>query len=104
MWRLTTPSSRFPRYPILSVAWVVTAGSGVRQLLADVFDAAQLDMIEAAFEGSISVIQIGYTYGASKEELEAAVTFGRKHNELRARLRAILNNIIEHKGFFVPGE
>jgi hypothetical protein len=55
------------------------------RLMSDVFDAGQLEMIEAAFEGF--------------DRLASYVT---RYPDLHDRLRAIMENIVVNKGTFVP--
>lgn len=67
--------------------------------LADHFEKRQLAQIEAAFEGKISG---GYGDRISLEEAAPAFAFYRQHREERSRLVAILTNIIDNNGEFVP--
>lgn len=63
--------------------------------LSDSFDRFELSIIENAFE-SWNTLMVGGQVDAD------ARAFGRKFEDPRKRLRAILRNIIENKGEFVP--
>lgn len=77
--------------------------------LGGIFDPAQLDMIETAFEMDS---YMKYPKGLDVDD-ESAVTafndlinktieFGRKHDDDKARLIAIMENVVANKGTFVP--
>jgi len=69
-------------------------GQNVRGHLSQYFEREQLGFIEAAFERCGSF--------ASTGDPSTAVAFGRKHRTDRARLIAILRNIIANNGTFCP--
>lgn len=64
--------------------------------LDEAFSREQLDMIESAFEG----IRVGCN--ASDEMKDKAKRFARVALSMRARVQAIMENIISSEGVFVP--
>lgn len=63
------------------------------------FEPKQLGLIEAAFE--MSNVQASIK-NCTLDEVRSAIKFGRKHQKSHDRMVAILNNIIENDGEFVP--
>lgn len=79
----------------------INAGrAATRRGLEAVFDRRCMALMESAFEGldmrrpADGVI----TYG----DVARAVRFGRRHPDRRAKLRAVMLNVIAHAGRFVP--
>ena len=72
--------------------------------LLDVFDREQLDLIEIAFEVSDYVVRSFVSYPTPDEALiHKAVQFGDNYPyHPTDRMRAIMNNIIDNNGHFVP--
>lgn len=68
-----------------------------RQGLADAFDEDELNLIESAFElANFGRGQCGW------ESAIDAIRFGRARPRKRDRLLAIMHNIVDNKGTFVP--
>jgi hypothetical protein len=79
--------------------------SGAWKLLKDVFTSKQLLMIEYAFEGRFGGDRVGedcFKDELSFPEEKECVEFGRNYVNSRPRLIAIMKNIIENKGEFIP--
>ena len=77
--------------------------SAMRNYLSDWFADDQLSMIEAAFEGRF----IDWSAGDSglheySPEIRQAIAFTRRTTSPTARIKKIMNNIIENKGTFKP--
>lgn len=72
-------------------------GDGARAYLEAHFSMDQLDLIESAFEKWTDEDRFGYGYNKLK-----AGKFGEKYRYPRARMIAIMNNIIDNNGTFVP--
>lgn len=79
-----------------AVEMPVTFGRSVTaEALSDIFSNTQMDLIEAAFEVTSEY--------AIFDGVQDAIAFGQRFNtNPRLRLRRIMQNIIEHKGVFVP--
>lgn len=67
-------------------------------LLKDVWDEEQLDLIEAAFEGDPTLL----ASDVDRDLIDEAVVFGGNYDTRKDRLAAIMENIIENNGVFVP--
>lgn len=63
--------------------------------LTTVFSQRQLNLIEAAYEGG----RLDYDNSSLER---SAVAFGEKYRDRKARMRAIMQNIVENQGKFVP--
>lgn len=105
-------------YPVSDedgVQWTVMAN--VRPMLEPVFGALQLRLIEIAFEGSMSATSVFRNFiasdlqeyaelplGQGEDWEERALAFGNKFARYDSvgRLEAILQNIIDNKGIFIP--
>lgn len=80
-------------------------GSKVVDLLS-IFTPKQLLLIESAFEGydhgadRVAEDVFGYRDGLSLQEIEKVDNFYAKYSEDTNRLKAIMENIISHKGTF----
>jgi hypothetical protein len=75
----------------------------MRELLRKVFPSAQLTLIECAFEESNGFNDYGSDgYYAKPINKEKAKNFGNKFDNDEDRLKAIMGNIIKHKGTFKP--
>ena len=69
--------------------------SGIDDRLLEYFDNDQLRLIEIAFEK-------GTGRYAMQDNEQPAADFGRKYRSAKARMSAILTNIIDNNGTFVP--
>lgn len=71
--------------------------SVMRERLEEYFDEQQLDLIESAFEtsdmgdGTIDSVL-----------LDRAIQFGARYNDHTRRMKAIMQNVIDYRGTFVP--
>ena len=77
----------------------------IRSALSGLFDADQLDKIEWAFEGGVGLgaaLTYGHLRGLSEEARTRCESFALRYPYKQARLVAIMNNIIDNKGQFVP--
>ena len=74
------------------------SNSTMRDVLSRWFSRQQLDLIECAFE-MCSGFDLGKSSNASRETAE---TFGEGFSHPRARLVAIMQNIVDNKGLFRP--
>lgn len=74
-----------------------TDRGAVEDGLKDTFSERELDLIESAFE-----MIVGSMDGNIEYEQWDAVRFGKQYKSDRNRLIAIMNNIIENKGRFIP--
>jgi hypothetical protein len=74
----------------------------IREHLHDAFSEAQLDLIESAFEGANMSSGETPRVNASPNAIEAAIEFSQKHDDDKARLRAIMTNIVKNEGVFKP--
>ena len=73
----------------------------MREKLRQFFEPKQLAMIEAAFE--ISSAYVGKEGQDSDQGIHASIEFGRgSPQDSRARLTAIMQNIVDNKGEFRP--
>lgn len=68
--------------------------------LSETFSTRQRDLIEAAFEQQSVLGFVGIRTPNAYER--SAVRFGKRRTDSRARLRAIMRNIIANRGVFVP--
>lgn len=73
----------------------------------DYFDKIQLDLIEIAFEGqtyehSDTTLRCASSNGNAYKIILGAINFGRKHFNGNDRLKAIMQNIIDNDGTFLP--
>jgi hypothetical protein len=71
---------------------------GQDSLLEDLFSITQITMIEDAFEQT----ETGWYGNCSESKRLKAVEFGKRFDETEERLRAIMQNIIDNNGSFVP--
>ncbi len=71
----------------------------IRKRLNHHFGKEQLDLIEAAFE--VKYMNL-VNFGAIGIKAEKAINFGRKYTNSHNRMKAIMKNIIENKGTFIP--
>lgn len=82
---------------------VKVLGEDYHEYLNRFFDKPQMGMIEAAFEVKRNCKSSDW---CTEQELNEAVDFGESigmwQDSAEARLVAILNNIIENKGEFIP--
>ncbi len=65
--------------------------------LRTVFSVAQLRLIEQAFEQGG-----GFYSGRLTDQDEVAIKFGKRYSSDNERLTAIMQNIVAHKGWFIP--
>lgn len=72
----------------------------IMQRLSQVWDTTQLDMIEIAFETSHEAAYGRRSY--TRVVARRAAAFGAKHSYDVNRLHAIMKNIIENNGEFIP--
>lgn len=76
---------------------IVTCDNSVmRERLAEYFDDEQVDLIESAFETA----DMGDD--DNLEQIEDAIAFGQKHINPTRRMKAIMQNIVDHRGTFTP--
>ena len=68
--------------------------------LNSLFSYSQLRLIEIAFERGLGAFK-DYDYNLEPSTKRAA-QFGRKFKTEKSRLRAIMKNIVENKGTFIP--
>lgn len=68
-----------------------TNGADIRDVLVKYFPIEQLHDIEAAFE-------LEYIRGGTA----GAINFGKRYKNPKSRLKAIMLNIVENKGTFIP--
>jgi hypothetical protein len=73
----------------------------MREYLGGFFSDEQLVLIETAFEKFL-VDSLGTGLDEWSPEIHAAIAFGAKYSNAEKRLKSIMENIIEHKGTFVP--
>lgn len=73
----------------------------VQEALSDVFDAKQCCLIESAFEEEERGLPSRST-AAFRKEVERAIEFGSRYDCNDDRFEAIMTNIIENGGVFVP--
>ena len=75
------------------------SGEDVFKRLKSVFSLKQLYLIENAFE-------LGQGFSAQRSRWHtdylAAISFGKKYDRPKSRLRAIMKNIIANEGVFIP--
>ena len=69
----------------------------IHSLLQEIFPNQQAELIEAAFERSDN-----YGGNNSSENIIKAVDFGNNFDFPKERLIAIMQNIIDNRGFFIP--
>ena len=88
----------YPR-PDIEKAQVTTVRPSCAKKLTDAFTPADLELIETAFERN-------YAFAARGEyeckNARAAERFGERYENDRERLAAIMQNVIDHNGRFVP--
>lgn len=68
--------------------------------LSDVFDGRTMGLIETAYERQF--VREHDSVELTEEEIDEAVVFGADHKNSANRVIAIMQNIIDHKGKFVP--
>lgn len=86
--------ARAVRRPTITVGDLCTPG--LHRHLADLFGDRQLQLIEVAYEAN-------QDFATGKgEDSRLACLFGARHGDRTERLRAILQNVIDHDGEFVP--
>lgn len=79
--------------------WESDGQSGCHQFLKDVFSHKQLTLIESAFEGA----DMDYEGdGLSAREVKRVCAYYEKYPDDKARMRAIMTNIVENGGVFKP--
>jgi hypothetical protein len=86
-----------------SVSWIDLeydpGFSDIKDSLEDYFDGRELALIETAFEKwDVNGFDLGLTF----YEIEQAIDFGKKIKKSKDRLLAIMQNIVDHNGTFVP--
>lgn len=74
----------------------------IRARLGAFFGVRQLAMIESAYEMLDFRNSNGGHHATSYEDIEAAIEFGSNFSKDEDRLRAIMQNIVDHRGNFVP--
>lgn len=81
---------------------------GIHELLMGIFSSWQLDLIESAFEtspmGRFAVQARDARMGGSVDlsPAEKAISFGKRFRSNKDRLQAIMRNILDNGGQFVP--
>lgn len=81
---------------------VVTCDTAVmRSRLSEYFDPLQVDLIESAFEKS-DMVDPDEGDAETEGLVTDAITFGEAYERPVDRMRAIMQNIIDHRGTFVP--
>jgi hypothetical protein len=82
----------------------ITAVTIRSQIIRKYFSSIQERLIESAFEvhSYLREGQDGYNEPVSHNLMDAAVEFGEQYEDATDRLVAIMENIIENKGCFVP--
>jgi hypothetical protein len=96
------------RFNDLTVGELYDDGSRVSrapvvEYLKRFFDADQLDLIEIAFEEG-DVPTVLESTKLTPNEVMDAIVFGERFEGWREVMRAILNNIIQNEGVFVPSK
>jgi hypothetical protein len=74
-------------------------GDVLRSSLGEHFSIGQLGLVEAAFEMHAN---FATKHGVGSAAADTAVRFGQKRTTDRSRMSAILRNIVENDGTFVP--
>lgn len=81
-------------------SWSGIGDDYMRPILRKVFSPSQLSLIEQSFEKSWA---LGDTEDDVNNDMaDKAVSFGIRYKTDSARLKAIMNNIIQNKGTFIP--
>lgn len=76
----------------------------IREVLLDHFSSEQLGLIECAFEGAVGYINVD-DYEDTDDlpaEVESALAYADKYEDPQDRLVAIMQNIVDNDGMFVP--
>jgi hypothetical protein len=74
----------------------------VTRVMLDTFTSLDMELIEAAFE--CRIVRDVWCTAANNHLYSSALGFGRRYVNQRERLKAIMRNIIKHKGQFVPSK
>lgn len=83
-------------------SWGDDIDQQMRDYLDEWFDADQRELIERAFEKG-EVGGDGDSKNVTQEDDEVAAAFGRKFRNADDRLEAIMRNIVDNDGEFIPG-
>jgi hypothetical protein len=77
--------------------------SELQYRLSEIFTQEQMDLIESAFEGrDMTGKRLPGRSSLPVETVQSAIAFGSKYDVPKARLRAIMKNIVKNDGEFRP--